>query len=100
MATCPAGSEEAPYHIAVVGKKRSRRLHRKGGCGTVPGDLREMIPPLHLRGAEYGLACKHCWRRGNAPDDSVELSENSTSEGSSSSSSSSRSATESESAGE
>ena len=29
LATCPAGSEEAPYYIAVVGKKRFRRLHRK-----------------------------------------------------------------------
>ena len=95
---CPAGSEDAPYFISVVGKKRLRRLRRKGGCGTVPGDLRETMPLLHLRGAEYDLACKHCWGRGKVPDDSDDLIEASSSEGSSSSSSSS--ATESESAGE
>ena len=56
-----------------------------------------MIPLRHLRGAEYDFACKHCWRRGKAPDAAAEPSEGSSSEGSSSSSSSSESATEAES---
>ena len=99
-AACPPADEDAPYYISVVGKRRFRRLHRKGGCGTVPGGLREMIPLQHLRGAEYDFACKHCWRRGKAPDAAAELSEGSSSEGSSSSSSSSESATEAESDGE
>ncbi|CAE7520545.1 unnamed protein product [Symbiodinium sp. CCMP2592] len=96
----PTADEEAPYYISVVGKRRFRRFQRKGGCGTVPGGLHEMIPLQHLRGAEYDFACKHCGRRGKAPDKAAELSEGSSSEGSSSCSSSSESATEAESDGE
>ena len=58
-----------PYFIAVVGKRRLRRLHRHGGCGTVPADLRETIALQSLQDAVYDLACKHCWRKGSKPGD-------------------------------
>ena len=58
-----------PYFIAVVGKRQLRRLHRHGGCGTVPADLREMIALQSLQDPVYDLACKHCWRKGSKPGD-------------------------------
>ena len=61
-------SDDPPFFIAVVGKNRLRRLHRRGGCGTTPADLCEMIPLEDLQGAEYHVACKHCWRRGAQPE--------------------------------
>ena len=63
-------SEEAdnpPFYIAVVGKRRLRRLHRRGGCGTDPDDLHEMVPVYELQEAEFDVACKHCWRNGKQP---------------------------------
>ncbi|CAE7027742.1 unnamed protein product [Symbiodinium natans] len=66
-----SGEDPAPaYFIAVVGKRRLRRLHRQGGCGTVPADLLEMLPLQSLKNAVYDLACKHCWPRGAKPGDS------------------------------
>ena len=56
-----------PFYIAIVGKGRLRRLHRKGGCGTAARDLREMLPVFELQDAVYDSACKHCWRNGENP---------------------------------
>ena len=60
-------ADNPPFYIAVVGKRRLRRLHRRGGCGTDPDDLHEMVPVYELQEAEYDVACKHCWRNGKQP---------------------------------
>lgn len=58
---------DAPYFISIVGKKRLRRLHRRGGCGTDPSDLREVDLLFSLDGAIFDFACRHCWRKGDGP---------------------------------
>ena len=63
-----------PFYVAVVGKPRLRRLHRKGGCGTDPNDLHIMEPVFELETAAYDVACKHCWRNGRCPEDPSSVS--------------------------
>ena len=62
-------AEAAPLFVALVGKRRLRRLHRKNGCDTARDDLLEMVPVFYLKSAEYDLACKHRWRNGEQPGD-------------------------------
>ena len=82
---------DSPYFIAIVGKKRLRRLHRRGGCGTDPAELHEVEWVETLQGAVYDYSCKHCWRKEACPTDihaceaSPSSSENSSSNSSSSS---------------
>ena len=38
-------SDDPPFVIAVVGKKRLRRLHRQGGCGATPAELQRNDTP-------------------------------------------------------
>ena len=82
---------DAPYFIAIVGKKRLRRLHRRGGCGTDPADLHEVEWVENLQGAVYDYSCKHCWRKEVGPPDIHVCNETSSSSESSSSDSSSSS---------
>ena len=87
-AVLQARAEELPpFYIAIVGKGRLRRLHRKGGCGTATRDLREMLPVFELQDAVYDSACKHCWRNGENPgEDAGDGAASSDSHGSDSSS--------------
>ena len=80
-----------PYFIAIVGKKRLRRLHRRGGCGTDPAELHEVEWVETLQGAVYDFSCKHCWRKEACPTDIHACEANSSSRESSSSNSSSSS---------
>ena len=57
---------DSPYFIAIVGKQRLRRLHRRDGCGVSRLVVREAEPVWTLRGVVYDLACKHCWRPGES----------------------------------
>ena len=82
---------DAPYFIAIVGKKRLRRLHRRGGCGTDPADLHEVEWVENLQGAVYDYSCKHCWRNEAGPPDIHVHNESSSSSESSSSDSTSSS---------
>ena len=60
--------DAAPFFIAInVGSRRLRRLHRTGGCGTSALLLRERLPIQDLKGAEFDLACRHCWPHGESP---------------------------------
>ena len=63
-------SDDPPFLVpnTVVGKNRLRRLHRRGGCGATPADLRDMIPLENLQGIECRVACKHYWRSGAQPE--------------------------------
>lgn len=55
-----------PYFVTIVGKRRLRRLHRTGGCGVTMVAVNEAEPVWHLRGLAFDLACRHCWRPGEA----------------------------------
>ena len=82
---------DSPYFIAIVGKKRLRRLHRRGGCGTDPAELHEVEWVETLQGAVYDYSCKHCWRKEACPTDIHACEASSSSSESSSSNSSSSS---------
>ena len=60
------GAECAPYFVTVVGKKKLRRLHRSGGCGVGSIEVLEWEFVWQLKGAKYDLACRHCWKAGDA----------------------------------
>ena len=51
---------QSPYFVTVVGKKRLRRLHRRGGCGVSMLEVQESEPVSDLKGLAYNLACQHC----------------------------------------
>ncbi|CAE7427201.1 unnamed protein product [Symbiodinium natans] len=57
---------QSPYFVTVVGNKRLRRLHRRGGCGVSVLEVQESEPVWHLKGLMYNLACQHCWRPGES----------------------------------
>ena len=57
---------ESPYFVTIVGKRRFRRLHRTGRCGVSSIEVQSMEPVWVLRGLAYDLACRHCWRCGDA----------------------------------
>ena len=56
----------SPFFVTVVGKKRLRRLHRRGGCGVSVLEVQESEPVWDLKGLVYNLACQHCWRPGES----------------------------------
>lgn len=57
---------QSPYFVVVIGKKNFRRLHRRGGCGVSAIEVGQSEPCWSLQGLTYDLACRHCWKRGNA----------------------------------
>ena len=75
------GDECAPFFITVVGKKRLRRLHRAGSCGVSSMDVYESEPVWQLKGAEFDLACQHCWKAGEATLSEAEEADDSGSSG-------------------
>ena len=56
----------SPFFDTVVGKKRLRRLHRRGGCGVSVLEVQESEPVWDLKGLVCNLACQHCWRPGES----------------------------------
>ena len=59
-------ASQSPYFVVVIGKKNFRRLHRRGGCGVSAIEVGQSEPCWSLQGLTYDLACRHCWKRGNA----------------------------------
>ena len=58
----PRQEQNFRFYISVLGKRALRRLHRRGGCGTKPGDLLRCEFYENLDGVEYDAECKHCFR--------------------------------------
>ena len=59
-------ASQSPYFVVVIGKKNFRRLHRRGGCGVSAIEVGQSEPCWSLQGLTYDLACRHCWKSGNA----------------------------------
>ena len=55
---------DSPYFVTIVGSRRFRRLHRRGGCGVSAIEVQACEAIWSLKGLSYDLACKHCWRAG------------------------------------
>ena len=58
--------EASPYFVVVIGKRGFRRLHRRGRCGVSAIEVGQSEPCWSLQGLTYNLACRHCWKRGEA----------------------------------
>ena len=58
--------EASPYFVVVIGKREFRRLHRRGRCGVSAIEVGQSEPCWSLQGLTYNLACRHCWKRGEA----------------------------------
>ena len=69
----------SPYFVTVVGKKRLRRLHRRGGCGVSMLEVQESEPVWDLKGIMYNLAFQHCWRPGETTVSEAEEADDSSS---------------------
>mgnify|MGYP001825758334 CR=1 FL=1 len=86
---CEAASEQivpisAKYFVAILGKKKLRRLHRMQGCGTDPTSLHAVEFHESLEGGvSFDVECKHCFREAgeiaSAASDSTEGSSSSAS---------------------
>ncbi|CAE7908811.1 unnamed protein product [Symbiodinium microadriaticum] len=53
--------ESFAFYVTVLGKRRLRRLHRKGGCGTQPDKVRCVEYFESLKGITYDSECRHCF---------------------------------------
>eukprot|EP00435_Cladocopium_sp_Y103_P051417 s2055_g16.t1 len=58
--------DASPHFVVVIGKKGFRRLHRRGGCGVSAIEVGQSELCWSLQGLAYDLACRHCWKRGEA----------------------------------
>ena len=62
----PKQAEEAKssfkFFVSVLGKRRLRRLHRVGGCGTSPESVANCEFFESLEGVSYDWQCKHCFK--------------------------------------
>ena len=50
------------FFVSVLGKRRLRRLHRVGGCGTSPESVANCEFFESLEGVSYDWQCKHCFK--------------------------------------
>jgi hypothetical protein len=58
-----------PFFLCYTLKRRRKRLHRAGGCGSWPGiNIGDFEEFEDLAGVEYDDYCHHCWRKGTHPD--------------------------------
>ena len=66
----------AKYFVCITKNRRLRRLHRWGGCGTVPMHNTLNFEAFDdLEGVVYDAACKHCWKDGVVAESSSSSSE-------------------------
>ena len=56
-----AEDEAFAYFVTVVGKRKLRRLHRKGGCGTAPSCVQRVEYFESLQNVQYDAECRHCF---------------------------------------
>ena len=59
--TSGAEDEAFAYFVTVVGKRKLRRLHRKGGCGTAPSNVQRVEYFESLQNVQYDAECRHCF---------------------------------------
>ena len=79
------------FFVTVVGKRKLRRLHRKGGCGTAPSTVQRVEYFETLQNVQFDAECRHCFPPERAePEEEASSISSSTDEETGSESSSSQ----------
>ncbi|CAE7750104.1 HET-E1 [Symbiodinium sp. CCMP2592] len=61
-ARTPEVKDACKFFVSVLGKKKLRRLHRVGGCGSTPESVANCELFESLEGVSYDWQCKHCFK--------------------------------------
>ena len=79
--------ESYAFYVTVLGKRRLRRLHRKGGRGTQPDKVQCVEYFESLKGITYDSECRHCFPSERDPPEEEASSMSSSTDSSSTESS-------------
>ena len=87
----PTTEDHFAFFVTVVGKRKLRRLHRKGGCGTAPSTVQRVEYFESLQSVQFDAECRHCFPPERAePEEEASSISSSTDEETGSDSSSSQ----------